>query len=118
MLSPFVQRKLALAFYQYDQSKNGLLEKEDLQLIAKRIAESFGLKKEDSKYQEILDTYAKVWDHYLSAADTDGDGKVSLIEFFEVRGLCCMKVAIAKNSLSWKLTRFLLCSSGVYHFES
>lgn len=85
MLSPFVQRKLALAFYKYDQEKNGLLEKEDLQLIAKRIAESFGLKKEDSKYQEILDTYAKVWDHYLSSADTDGDGKVSLIEFFEVR---------------------------------
>ena len=85
MLSPFVQRKLASAFYKYDQEKNGLLEKEDLQLIAKRIAESFGLKEEDSKYQEILDTYAKVWDHYLSAADTDGDGKVSLIEFFEVR---------------------------------
>lgn len=85
MLSPFVQRKLALAFYKYDQSKNGLLEKEDVQLIAKRIAESFGFKEGDGKYQEILDAYAKVWDHYLAAADTDGDGKVSLVDFFEVR---------------------------------
>ncbi len=42
--------------------------------------------------------------------------------FFANFRLCCMKVAIrsairsgiAKNSLSWKFTRFLLCSSGAY----
>ncbi|NES65060.1 MAG: hypothetical protein F6K24_07255 [Okeania sp. SIO2D1] len=51
MLSPFVQRKVAMAFYKYDQSKNGLLEKEDLLLIGKKIAASFGFKESDSKYQ-------------------------------------------------------------------
>ena len=85
MLSPFVQRKLALSFYKYDQSKNGLLEKEDLQLIGKKIAESFGLKEGDRKYQEILETYSKAWDQYLVAADQDGDGKVSLVDFLELR---------------------------------
>ncbi|NES83013.1 MAG: hypothetical protein F6K10_17290 [Moorea sp. SIO2B7] len=85
MLSPFVQRKLALAFYKYDQSKNGSLEKEDLLIIAKRIAASFAFKEDDSKYQEILKTYSQVWDYYLAEADQDGDGKVSLIDFFEVR---------------------------------
>lgn len=85
MLSPFVQRKLALAFYKYDQSKNGLLEKEDVLLIANRIAESFGFKEGEPKYQEMMDIYSQVWEHYLTAADTDGDGKVSLTEFLEVR---------------------------------
>lgn len=85
MLSPFIQRKIALAFYKYDQSKNGLLEKEDLQLVGQKIAESFGLKESDRKYQQIIETYSKAWDNYLAAADQDGDGKVSLIEFFEAR---------------------------------
>ncbi len=85
MLSPFVQRKVAMAFYKYDQSKNGLLEKEDLLLIGKKIAESFGFKEGDSKYQEVLEKYSLAWDRYLSAADTDGDGKVSLVEFLEAR---------------------------------
>ncbi|NEP41959.1 MAG: hypothetical protein F6K35_23085 [Okeania sp. SIO2H7] len=85
MLSPYVQRKLALAFYKYDQSKNGLLEKEDLQLIGKKIAESFGFKEGDRKYQEIIEAYSQAWDRYLSAADKDGDGKVSLVEFLEAR---------------------------------
>ena len=86
MLSPFVQRKLALAFYKYDQSKNGLLEKEDLLLIATRIAESFGFKEGDRKYQEIIQAYSQAWDRYLASADRDGDGKVSLTEFLEARG--------------------------------
>ena len=85
MLSPFVQRKIALAFYKYDLSKNGLLEKEDLLLVGKKIAESFGLKESDTKYQQILDNYAKAWDNYVAAADKDGDGKVSLMDFFELR---------------------------------
>lgn len=85
MLSPFIQRKIALAFYKYDQSKNGLLEKEDLVVVGKKIAESFGLKESDLKYQKIIETYAQAWDNYLAAADQDGDGKVSLIEFFEAR---------------------------------
>ncbi len=85
MLSPFVQRKVAMAFYKYDQSKNGLLEKEDVLLVGKRIAESFGFKEGDGKYQEILESYGKVWDYYLAGIDTDGDGKVSLMEFLEAR---------------------------------
>ena len=85
MLSPFVQRKIALAFYKYDRTKNGLLEKEDLLLVGKKIAESFDLKESDRKYQEIIETYSKAWDNYLAAADIDGDGKVSLQEFFEAR---------------------------------
>jgi len=85
MLSPFVQRKIALAFYKYDQSKNGLVEKEDVQLIAKRIAESFGFKEGDRKYHEIIETYSKAGNHYLASADKDGDVKVSLAEFLELR---------------------------------
>ena len=86
MLSPFVQRKLALAFYKYDRSKNGLIEKEDLELIGKRIADSFGFKEGEPKYQKILDTYSKAWEYYLAAADRDGDGKVTLTDFLEARG--------------------------------
>ncbi|HBQ98800.1 MULTISPECIES: EF-hand domain-containing protein [unclassified Roseofilum] len=85
MLSPFIQRKLALAFYKYDQSKNGLLEKEDLLLVGQKIADSCGLKEGDQKYQQIMETYAKAWDNYLATADQDGDGKVSLVEFLEAR---------------------------------
>ena len=85
MLSPFIQRKIALAFYKYDQSKNGVLEPEDLQIIGKRIAESFGFKEGDQNYNKILDTYSQAWGNYLAYADQDGDGKVSLVDFFEVR---------------------------------
>ena len=102
MLSPFIQRKLALAFFKYDQSKNGLLEKEDLLIVGKKIAESFGLKEGEPKYQKIIDTYAKAWDNYLAAADQDGDGKVSLIEFFEARDKMDSS-QIAKNQESNKL---------------
>ncbi|NEO71742.1 EF-hand domain-containing protein [Moorena sp. SIO3H5] len=85
MLSPFIQRKIALAFYKYDQSKNGVLEKEDLQIIGKKIAEYLGFKQGDYNYHKILDTYTKAWDNYLASADQDGDGKVSLVEFLEAR---------------------------------
>ena len=57
MLSPFVQRKIAWAFCKYDQSQNGQIEKEDLLLIPKRVAESFGFKEGDRKDREIIDAY-------------------------------------------------------------
>lgn len=85
MLSPFVQRKIAWAFCKYDQSQNGLIEKEDVLLIAKRVAESFGFKEGDRKYQEIVDAYAKVWDYNFTPVDTDGDGKITLLDYLEAR---------------------------------
>ena len=85
MTTPFIQRKLALAFCKHDLSKNGLLERKDFQLIGQTIAKSLGLKEDNSKYQQIVDSYTQAWDSALAAVAEQSGGKLSLAQFLEVR---------------------------------
>ena len=81
--TPFIQRKLALAFCKHDLSKNGLLERKDFQLIGQTIAKSLGLKEDNSKYQQIVDSYTQAWDIAFAASAERSGGQLSLTQFLE-----------------------------------
>ena len=81
MLSEFQKRKIALAFYKYDTSKDGFVELSDLELQGKKVAELQNVKPGSAEYEKIMSAYKGVWDNYIQSQDEDGDNKVTLDEF-------------------------------------
>jgi len=82
MVTEFQKRKIFLAFYKFDTSKDGIVDVSDWELQAKRVAEALDVKPGTSDYEEILKAYRNAWDGYFKPADTDGDGKVTSEEYF------------------------------------
>lgn len=83
MPTEFQKRKLALAFYKYDSSKDGVLESSDLELQGQKVAELLDVKQGDADYEKILSIYRKVWEVYFKPADRDGDDKITLDEYIK-----------------------------------
>jgi Ca2+-binding EF-hand superfamily protein len=81
MASPFVHRKMALAFYRLDVSKDGLVSQADLASLGQRVAERLGLPQDSAQAAEIGQAFLSVWEAYGAPADTDGDKAVSFDEF-------------------------------------
>ena len=85
MLSEFQKRKLALSFYKYDLSKDGIVEAKDLELLAHKVADLLKLKQGDAAREKIVSAYKALWDTFFKPGDTDGDNKLTFDE--------CAKVA-------------------------
>jgi len=81
MPSEFQKRKLALAFYKYDLSKDGILEAKDLELQGHKVADLLKVKQGDAEREKIVSAHKAVWDAYFKPGDTDGDNKVTLDEY-------------------------------------
>ena len=77
---PVVKRsRLEAVFHAWDTNKNGVLEKEDYILAAKRLAVLTKSPEGSPAYKAIVDNYEIGWKE-ISVADTDHDGKVTLEE--------------------------------------
>jgi juvenile hormone diol kinase len=81
MLSEFQKRKLALSFYKYDLSKDGIVEAKDLELLAHKVADLLKLKQGDAAREKIVSAYKALWDNAFKPGDTDGDNKVTFDEY-------------------------------------
>ncbi len=83
MLSPFVRRKMILALYRFDLSKNGFLNQEDYELNGQKVAELLKVNPGTPEYDRIVEAYRGLWQRYIAPADKDDDGRVSLEEYLE-----------------------------------
>src|SRR5215218_8322238 len=81
MASPFVHRKMALAFYRLDASQDGLVSRADLTSLGQRVAEQLALPRDSAPAAAIAHAFGGVWEAYGAPADGDGDGAVSFDEF-------------------------------------
>src|SRR4028119_873773 len=81
MLSEFQKRKLALGFYKYDLSKDGIVEAKDLELLAHKVADLLKVKQGDADREKIVSAYKALWDTVFKPGDTDGDNKVTFDEY-------------------------------------
>ncbi len=81
MPSEFQKRKLALAFYKYDISKDGIVEAADLELQGHKVADLLKIQKGDAKREKIVSAYKGVWEAYFKPGDKDGDNQVTLDEY-------------------------------------
>lgn len=80
MLSPFLQRKIILAYYRFDQNKDGLVSADDSDRIAQQVAQNLSLAPNSEQYEQVLSGARRLWDVFWQPLDTDGDSKVSLEE--------------------------------------
>ncbi|MGH9387651.1 MAG: EF-hand domain-containing protein [Vicinamibacterales bacterium] len=83
MLSPFVRRKVALAFYRFDLTRNGLVSQDDLRTLGRRVAQQLNLPEYTIKHDKIVDAFLSLWASYGKAADANGDNAITLDEYLD-----------------------------------
>ena len=87
MASPFQQRKAALAFYRWDQTKDGVVRADDLELWAKQVAAHLSIAQGTPQYDRILETYRQMWRTVFQPFDHDQDDGVTFTEYLEAFGV-------------------------------
>lgn len=93
-LSPFVIRKLALAFYRFDLTKDGLVRDDDFQTYGAQVAEHLGIAKGTAQHTKVHDAYMNIWNSYFKHADADNNGSVTLVEYISA----CAKFMSGANA--------------------
>ena len=81
MASPFQQRKVALAFYRWDQTKDGVVRADDLELWGKQVAAYLPVAQGSPHYDTILATYRQTWQTAFQPFDRDHDDAVTLDDY-------------------------------------
>jgi Ca2+-binding EF-hand superfamily protein len=76
----FRQRKWTLAFYRFDQTKDGLVRAGDFEKLGGRVAQELGVAKGSAQYDKLMGGYRSIWEFYFKPSDTDGDDAVTLTE--------------------------------------
>ncbi len=85
MTSPFQQRKTALAFYRWDQNKDGLVRADDIAQWAQGVAAHLNLAQGSPEYTQITDAYRLVWEFWFKPFDKDHDDAVTLDDWLDAR---------------------------------
>jgi Ca2+-binding EF-hand superfamily protein len=78
-LSEFSDQKTNRIFRVFDTDGDGVIERSDFDLAAGRAGEAFGLGPDSPAAQALQQANSHLWT-VLAAADTDGDGRISLAD--------------------------------------
>ena len=81
-ISDFVKRKLALAFYRFDRDKDGVVDEADFSALGDAVAKLQGVQEGSEQYELVIAAHLGWWEAYFKGGDSDGDGKVTLEEYF------------------------------------
>ena len=81
-ISDFVKRKLAMAFYRFDRDKDGVVDEADFATLGAAVAALQGVEEGTEQHRKIVAAHQTWWAAYFKGGDTDGDGKVTLEEYF------------------------------------
>ncbi len=80
-ISDFLDRKLARRFRTYDVDGDGFIERDDFASAASRLGAEFGHAPDSTVQQRLTTLCLGVWEHLVTVADTDGDGRISAAEY-------------------------------------
>jgi Ca2+-binding EF-hand superfamily protein len=75
--------KLGNVFKAFDRNGDGQLEAGDFDAVVKDFTREFNLSSESAKARALTNAYMVLWDELVRHADTDGDQKISQVEFIE-----------------------------------
>lgn len=76
-----LNRKTQERFAWLDTDGNGFIEWNDYLSEAQEVLHRFDVQKDSAQGRAVIDAYHQKWNDLVAAADTDGDGRVSLEEF-------------------------------------
>ena len=82
MISDLKKRKLTAFFKTFDADNNGYIEQSDIEQIVVNLTQIRQEAIGSPTYQFLHDKYMADWTGLLQATDTNGDGKISLEEWF------------------------------------
>ena len=83
MVSPFQQRKAALAFYRWDRNKDGVVRADDIVQWGQDVAAHLNFAQGSPEYTQITDAYHRVWEFWFKPFDTDQDDALTLDDFLD-----------------------------------
>ncbi|MBB5953824.1 Ca2+-binding EF-hand superfamily protein [Saccharothrix tamanrassetensis] len=92
-VSPLVESKLERRFRTYDLDGNGVIDRSDFELVARRVAAAFGLPAHEARIVRLDVVVLGVWERLAETADADHDGRITLDEY---------KAAFARHVLADK----------------
>jgi Ca2+-binding EF-hand superfamily protein len=81
MISPFLQRKWALAYYRFDTTKDGVVRVDDFQRLGEQVAQNLGFAAGSDSYATVVRGYHQGWDAIFKLMDQDADNAVTLAEY-------------------------------------
>ena len=82
-LSDLRIRKFEADVDRWDLDGNGVVERSDFELAARRIAERVGADPSGAEAGRLLDAYRRIWDSWWAGADRDNDGRVTRQEYVD-----------------------------------
>jgi len=83
MLNPFQSKKFTHLFSLLDRNGDKFIDKSDLELTVKALAEVRGMKPDAPQLTDLLGRYRALHDAMLVKADANKDGRVSLQEYLD-----------------------------------
>lgn len=85
MVSDFRKKKILHVFNTlFDSNKSGTIDKNDLEVIASKIAKARGFQPGDAKFKEIQASLQTIWVLLQQRGDADNDGEISAKEWIEI----------------------------------
>ncbi len=86
MLTDFQKKKLELLFRVYDADYNGTIDGQDFELAVDNLRRVTGASEDSEAVGKLRQGFADNWVELKAMADTDGDGKVTLEEWYAHNG--------------------------------
>lgn len=81
MLTELQTRKLTRGFILFDLDQNGVMDRQDCELVVRATTHAMGYAPGSAEYTTYYNEYMTGWDALLVVGDSDGDQKLTLAEF-------------------------------------
>ena len=81
MLTALQTRKLTRAFHLFDLDQNGIMDRQDCELVVSATTQAMGHAPGSPEYTAYHDEYMAGWAVIVALGDSDGDQKLAATEF-------------------------------------
>ena len=86
MLTTLQTRKLTRAFHLFDLDQNGMMDRQDCELVIRATTQAMGHAPGSPEYTAYHDEYMAGWAVIVALGDSDGDQKLTATEFCTAYG--------------------------------